>query len=172
MSIHGLYYFNVRGEVGYYDTPDDPYSLCGRKSKLGLSLFGGNAGIGWHFSRGQSDRGDVKISFDRSCRALHDATRTRIIVVGEKTPLFTWPTNSAVFNEDGTLDHVVSLPDPIEHSFDGKTMERYPAEGFVHLRYEHGKVVLGVSFHFEWVQLRLYDPFTREWGEIIGVYRQ
>src|SRR5690242_1233872 len=101
MSIHCLYYFNRKGEVGYYDTPDDPYSLCGKKSMLGLSLFSGVVGIGWHFARGQSDHGDVKIDFDHSCRALYDATRTRIIVVGEKTPLIAWPTNSAVFNENG-----------------------------------------------------------------------
>jgi hypothetical protein len=172
MTIYGLYYFNAKGEVGYFDTPDDPYFLGPNQSRLGLSLFNTNRGIGWHFFKAQDDKGNVKIDFDKGCRAIYDATRTHIIVIGEKKPQIAWPNNAAVFDEDGTLDHVIDLPKQIEHSFDGKTMVQYPAEGFAHVKYDNGKVVIGVFFNFQWVQLRLYDPFAREWGQIMGVYRQ
>lgn len=171
MTIYGLHYFNNTGEVGYFDTPDDPYFLGPTHSKLGLSLFNSNIGIGWYFFRKQYDDGDVKIIFDRTCRAIYDASRTRIIVVGEKKPLIAWPKNASVFNEDGTLDHVIDLPPQIEHSFDGKKIERFAPEGFSYVEYHNGAVALGIHFCFQWIQTRLYDPFTREWGKVIAVGR-
>lgn len=172
MSIHGLYYFNAAGELGYFDTPDDPYFQGEAKSKLGLALFGDNSGVGWDYFKGQDDHGSVRLSFENGCRAIHDATRTRIITLGQRPPSILWPNNAAVFNEDGTLNHVIARPEFVEHSFPGNPRTDYPAEGFVHLQYYNAKVVLGVSFEFQWVQLRAYNPFTREWGEVFGVYRQ
>lgn len=172
MTIHGLYYFNAIGEIGYFDSPDDPYFLGQQQSGIGQSLFNTNVGIGWYFSRGQRDYGQIKLTFDGRCRALYDSTRTYIVVVGQKKPQIAAPANAAVFDEDGALNHVVGLPPWVEHSFDGNTAMRYLPEGFAHVQYDAGRVVLGIYFQFEWVQLRVYDPFSREWGETIGVYRQ
>ncbi|GAB3446257.1 hypothetical protein NX773_18375 [Massilia solisilvae] len=171
MNIHGLYYFNAKGEVGYFDTPDDPYFLGPNKSALALSLFNTNRGVGWYFFRHQGDEGEVKIAFDKGCRAIYDATRTRVVAVGRQEPLIVWLTNAAVFAEDGKLDHVIDLPNYVEHSFDGKMTEQYPAEGFAFVESRKGKIALGVYFCFQWVQTRLYDPFARQWGEVIGVGR-
>jgi hypothetical protein len=128
MTIHGLYYFNDKGEIGYFDTPDDPFYLGPQQSAIGNSLFNSNCGIGWYFFRGQDDRGQVRLSFEKRWRALYDAIRTCIIAIGRQTPSIVWPHNAVVFNEDGTLNHVIEFPAYVEHSFDGTTTGKFKPE--------------------------------------------
>lgn len=97
---------------------------------------------------------------------------TRIIAMGRQAPSIVWPHNAAVFNENKALEHIIELPSYVKHSFDGTTTENFKPEGIVHLNYHMGRIALRISFEFQWIQTRICDPFTREWGEIIGIHRR
>jgi hypothetical protein len=171
MSIHGLRYFNDAGEVGYFNTPDDPYYVGGEQSRIGNSLFNTNKGISWCLSGAEGGDRVVTLTFERRCRALVDASGKYVVVIGEKKPEIAWPCNAAVFREDGSLDHQISLPDWVEHSFDGRTKKKYEPEGFYSLRADDGEVALSVYFCFEWFQIRIYDVQARTWGRVVGTGR-
>lgn len=169
MTIHGLRYFNNEGLEGYFDTPDDPYYLGDRQSRIGNMLFNSNIGVRWYHYIDEKKQGVVEVKFDLGCRALIDTSRCFVIVIGERRPMISWPRNAVVLKEDGSVDHIIELPS-ISYDF-GDGPRPVPPEGFRNVYQKDCDVVLSVYFNFEWFQDRTYDLMTRQWGRIVGTGR-
>lgn len=170
MKINDMYYFNEAGERGYVGTPDEPFSQGSHHSALAYSLFNRNVGIGWEFEGNDGLMKPISLRFDGRCRAVVDPKNELIVVLGVKVPVLVPPRDGAVFNPDGSVNHVVDFPGFVEHAF-GANPEKFEIQGFSHVRTEQERVVLSLRFGHEWYQSRVYDASTRRWGEVVGVGR-
>lgn len=59
------------------------------------------------------------------------------------------PKDAAVFNTDGSFNHVIEFPDSVEHNFTGR-IERFKIDDFTDLKLENNKIVIGVRFAHNW----------------------
>ena len=170
MKICNMFYFNNVGEKGYAGTPDEPYSRLPGRSRLAYSLFNENSGIGWSCQYEQGECIAVELQFGGGCRAIVDDDNQLVIAIGARPPMIVWPKDAAVFDPDGSLNHVIDLPDFVEHDFNG-CAERFKVDGFTDVRLESNKVVIGIRFAHDWFQSRIYDAVTKQWVEVIAVGR-
>lgn len=170
MRIKSVYYFNEVGERGYMGTVDDTFGGRHTSSKLAYSLFNRNNGIGWECQHSDGVKRDVVLNFDVRCRAAFDVKNDLIVTLGQRAPELVAPKNAGVFNPDGSLNHVVELPNCVEHAFnDG--VEKFDVDGFSHLENRNGEIVFFIRFAYDWFQAGVYDTVARRWGQILGTGR-